>query len=137
MSLNVSAALPEKAPAGEVSDEQFIGCVRESVPYAWAIVSQVAAPRSAKAMRTSPTMRSRRRARPNGPTQPDEPDVVPLLPRILLFVIACGISHRNDNHCQRGWAVQHRVPHRGRRSLAAGRQTVRSRGLYIRDVLPA
>ena len=34
MSLNVPAALLERAETGEVPDEQFIGCVRESLPYA-------------------------------------------------------------------------------------------------------
>jgi hypothetical protein len=42
VSLNVSAALLEQASAGQVSDEQFISCVRESLPYAWTIISQVA-----------------------------------------------------------------------------------------------
>lgn len=43
MSLNVSTALLHRAAAGEVSDEQFLACIRESLPYAWTIVSQVAA----------------------------------------------------------------------------------------------
>ena len=43
MSLNVPAALLERAEAGEVPDEQFVGCVRESLPYAWTVISQVAA----------------------------------------------------------------------------------------------
>jgi hypothetical protein len=42
MSLNVPAALLERAEAGQVPDDQFVGCVRESLPYAWAIISQVA-----------------------------------------------------------------------------------------------
>ncbi len=43
MSLNVPASLLERAKVGEVPDEQFVGCVRESLPYAWAVISQVAA----------------------------------------------------------------------------------------------
>jgi hypothetical protein len=43
VSLNVWPALLDQAEAGEVSDEQFVGCVRESLPYAWTIISQVAA----------------------------------------------------------------------------------------------
>jgi hypothetical protein len=43
VSLNVSPALLDQAEAGEVSDEQFLGCVRESLPYAWGIISHVAA----------------------------------------------------------------------------------------------
>jgi hypothetical protein len=42
MSLNVPAALLERAEAGQVPDDQFVGCVRESLPYAWAVISQVA-----------------------------------------------------------------------------------------------
>ena len=42
MSLNVPAALLERAEAGEVPDDQFVGCVRDSLPYAWMIISQVA-----------------------------------------------------------------------------------------------
>jgi hypothetical protein len=43
VSLNVPTALLDQAAAGEVADEQFVGCVRESLPYAWAVISQVAA----------------------------------------------------------------------------------------------
>ena len=43
MSLNVPAALLERAEAGDVPDEEFVGCVRESLPYAWMVISQVAA----------------------------------------------------------------------------------------------
>ena len=43
VSLNVSSALLDQAAAGEVSDQQFVDCVRESLPYAWNIISQVAA----------------------------------------------------------------------------------------------
>jgi hypothetical protein len=43
MSLNVPAALLERAEAGEVPDAQFVGCVRESLPYAWTVISRVAA----------------------------------------------------------------------------------------------
>jgi hypothetical protein len=43
MSLDVPTALLERAEAGEVSDAEFVDCVRQSLPYAWSIVSQVAA----------------------------------------------------------------------------------------------
>ena len=42
MSLDVPTALLERAEAGEVSDAEFVDCVRQSLPYAWSIVSQVA-----------------------------------------------------------------------------------------------
>lgn len=42
MSLNVPTALLKRAESGEVSDAEFVDCVRESLPYAWAIISQVA-----------------------------------------------------------------------------------------------
>ena len=47
MSLNVSASLLSAAERGEVSDEDFVACVRESLPYAWEVVSGVAADLSA------------------------------------------------------------------------------------------
>jgi hypothetical protein len=43
VSLDVSTALLEKAEAGEVSEAEFVECVRRSLPYAWRVVSQVAA----------------------------------------------------------------------------------------------
>jgi len=43
MSLNVSPALLETAGRGEVADAEFVACVRESLPYAWEVVSQVMA----------------------------------------------------------------------------------------------
>jgi len=43
MSLDVLTALLDRAEAGEVSDTEFVDCVRQSLPYAWSIVSQVAA----------------------------------------------------------------------------------------------
>ncbi|MBU3061055.1 hypothetical protein KO481_05895 [Nocardia sp. NEAU-G5] len=43
MSLDVPAALLERAEAGEVSDEEFVECVRNSLPYAYEVVSRVAA----------------------------------------------------------------------------------------------
>src|SRR4051795_2677813 len=41
MSLNVSPALLETAERGEVTDAEFVACVRESLPYAWEVVSTV------------------------------------------------------------------------------------------------
>ena len=43
MSLSVPTALLERAEAGEVGDTEFVDCVRQSLPYAWSVVSQVAA----------------------------------------------------------------------------------------------
>jgi hypothetical protein len=42
MSLTVSEDLLEAAERGDVSDAEFIACVRDSLPYAWALVSTVA-----------------------------------------------------------------------------------------------
>jgi hypothetical protein len=42
MSLTVSADLLEKAQLGPVSDDEFIACIRESLPYAWTIVAALA-----------------------------------------------------------------------------------------------
>lgn len=39
MSLAVPADLLEQAHAGEVDDEQFVACVRASLPYAWQVIS--------------------------------------------------------------------------------------------------
>ena len=41
MSLNVSPGLLAIAERGDVSDEEFVACVRESLPYAWEVVSTV------------------------------------------------------------------------------------------------
>ena len=43
MSLNVSASLLSAAERGDVSDADFVACVRESLPYAWEVVSSVTA----------------------------------------------------------------------------------------------
>jgi len=43
MSLDVPTALLEKAESGQVPDAEFVACVRQSLPYAWDVVSQVAA----------------------------------------------------------------------------------------------
>jgi hypothetical protein len=42
MSLDVPTALLEKAESGEVPDAEFVDCVRQSLPYAWTVVSQAA-----------------------------------------------------------------------------------------------
>ncbi|MEV5649236.1 SCO5389 family protein [Nocardia sp. NPDC052254] len=42
MSLDVSDALLERAERGPVSDEEFVECVRTSLPYAYEVVSRVA-----------------------------------------------------------------------------------------------
>ncbi|TVT33310.1 hypothetical protein FNH05_27190 [Amycolatopsis rhizosphaerae] len=43
MSLDVPAALLERAESGEVTDAEFVACVRDSLPYAWQVISTVAA----------------------------------------------------------------------------------------------
>ena len=43
MSLNVSPDLLATAQRGEVSDADFVECVRTSLPYAWDVVSKVMA----------------------------------------------------------------------------------------------
>jgi hypothetical protein len=43
MSLDVPTALLERAEAGQVGDAEFVDCVRRSLPYAWSVISQVAA----------------------------------------------------------------------------------------------
>lgn len=42
MSLTVPAALLEKAQEGTVEDEEFIACIRHSLPYAWSMVERLA-----------------------------------------------------------------------------------------------
>ncbi|KAA2266565.1 hypothetical protein F0L68_02170 [Solihabitans fulvus] len=43
MSLTVPTALLDKAERGEVDDAEFVDCVRESLPYAWEVISRVVA----------------------------------------------------------------------------------------------
>ncbi len=43
MSLDVSPALLDAAERGDVSDAEFVECVRTSLPYAWDLISTVAA----------------------------------------------------------------------------------------------
>ncbi|MFI7335936.1 SCO5389 family protein [Micromonospora aurantiaca (nom. illeg.)] len=43
MSLAVPPNLLQAAEAGPVDDEAFVACVRDSLPYAWQVVSRVAA----------------------------------------------------------------------------------------------
>ncbi|MEV0683962.1 SCO5389 family protein [Nocardia sp. NPDC050378] len=43
MSLDVPAALLERAEQGDIDDAEFVDCVRRSLPYAWEVVSRVAA----------------------------------------------------------------------------------------------
>ncbi|GCE22820.1 SCO5389 family protein [Dictyobacter kobayashii] len=42
MSLNVPAALLEQAEAGDIRTSDFLQCIRESLPYAWELVEQLA-----------------------------------------------------------------------------------------------
>ena len=41
MSLNVPAALLERAESGPVDDAEFVACVRDSLPYAWTVINGV------------------------------------------------------------------------------------------------
>jgi hypothetical protein len=43
MSLDVPTALLVRAESGQVTDDEFVDCVRTSLPYAWATVARVAA----------------------------------------------------------------------------------------------
>jgi len=43
LSLDVPAALLDHAEAGTVTDADFVACVRDSLPYAWQVISAVAA----------------------------------------------------------------------------------------------
>ena len=43
MSLNVPTALLERAERGEITDAEFVDCVRESLPYAWSTITRVIA----------------------------------------------------------------------------------------------
>jgi hypothetical protein len=47
MSLAVPPDLLKQARRGEVEDEAFPGCVRSSLPYAWAVVTVIRHPRLA------------------------------------------------------------------------------------------
>jgi hypothetical protein len=42
MSLQVPAAVLDRAKVGPVEDAEFLDCVRDSLPYAWSVVSDVA-----------------------------------------------------------------------------------------------
>lgn len=42
MSLEVPVALLERAESGQVDDAEFVDCVRQSLPYAWTVVSEAA-----------------------------------------------------------------------------------------------
>ncbi|MFI9383226.1 SCO5389 family protein [Kutzneria sp. NPDC052558] len=43
MSLDVPAALLARATSGDVTDDEFVACVRDSLPYAWQVISGVVA----------------------------------------------------------------------------------------------
>ncbi|WP_129842529.1 SCO5389 family protein [Streptomyces sp. RFCAC02] len=43
MSLDVSPALLARAERGEVDDEEFVDCVRTSLPFAWEMISSLVA----------------------------------------------------------------------------------------------
>jgi hypothetical protein len=41
MSLDVSTDLLDRAERGEVTDEDFVACIKSSLPYAWQVVSDL------------------------------------------------------------------------------------------------
>jgi hypothetical protein len=43
MSLDVSDELLTRATSGDVTDDEFVACVRDSLPYAWQVISGVVA----------------------------------------------------------------------------------------------
>jgi hypothetical protein len=43
MSLDVPTELLERAEHGDVGDAEFVACVRDSLPYAWQVISEVVA----------------------------------------------------------------------------------------------
>ncbi|GAA3437122.1 SCO5389 family protein [Kutzneria kofuensis] len=43
MHMGVSAALHARATSGDVTDDEFVTCVRDSLPYAWQVISGVVA----------------------------------------------------------------------------------------------
>lgn len=43
MSLNVPTDLLARAESGDVTDAEFVACVRDSLPYAWQVISEVVA----------------------------------------------------------------------------------------------
>ncbi|GAA0434982.1 hypothetical protein Acor_32420 [Acrocarpospora corrugata] len=47
MSLTVSNDLLDRAREGEVDDAAFVACVRDSLPYAWSVISGLAEQRAA------------------------------------------------------------------------------------------
>lgn len=42
MSLNVPATLQAQAEAGEISEADFIECIKDSLPYAWSVIETTA-----------------------------------------------------------------------------------------------
>lgn len=42
MSLNVSPDLQQRAKDGTVTDDEFVDCIRESLPYGWSVVERLA-----------------------------------------------------------------------------------------------
>src|SRR4051812_12702870 len=69
MSLTVPTALLDPAKARPVDDTEFIECVRDSPPYAWKVISEVAGGCTATAA-SSPTTTVSRRRTPSRTTSP-------------------------------------------------------------------
>jgi NucS shadow ORF len=42
LSLKVPSALVAQAQDGDISDADFVACIRDSLPYAWSVVSELA-----------------------------------------------------------------------------------------------
>ena len=53
MSLNVSPALLDKAEAGTVTGEEFISCIRQSLPFAWTMVDRLVTQMRSEASQTA------------------------------------------------------------------------------------
>jgi hypothetical protein len=53
VSLTVPATLLEKAQQGSVSNEEFVACIRESLPYAWSMVERLAKEMEASGARSA------------------------------------------------------------------------------------
>ena len=66
MSLKVPAALLEQAEQGEVREEDFLACIRESLPYAWEVVRFWPVRPSKQASGSRRIRRRRRASRPRG-----------------------------------------------------------------------
>ncbi|MFI6325089.1 SCO5389 family protein [Nonomuraea sp. NPDC050556] len=65
MSLDVPPALLERARAGEVDNEEFVACIKSSLPYAWELVEELVA----RTRETGATFADNRTAPPDDAAQ--------------------------------------------------------------------